>query len=119
MLDTLLLVAVVLCLTVGQVLFKQTGLAIRGRSAVDALVTVATHPGFWLALGIYGFATLLWTWVLSRVPLSRAYPWVAVTTVLVPLLGWLAFSERVSPLFWVGMGLIVAGLLLTQLGSAP
>ena len=49
-------------------------------------------------------------------PLTEAYPWIAVATVAVPLIGWLFYGEQVTPLFWVGMALITAGLLLTQLG---
>jgi multidrug transporter EmrE-like cation transporter len=53
--------------------------------------------------------------VLSRVPLIQAYPWVAGATVLVPLLGRFFYGEQVTSIFWVGMILILAGLLLTQL----
>ena len=114
MLNSALLAVVVLCLAAGQVLFKHAGLAIQGQPMPDALLTLARQWRFHLALAIYGFATLLWTWVLSRVPLSQAYPWVALTTAIVPVLGWLVFAERLPPLFWAGMALILLGLLVTQ-----
>ena len=74
-------------------------------------------PVLYGALTLYGFATLLWIWILSRVPLSQAYPWIAVGTAIVPLLGWYLFDERVAPVFWVGVALIIAGILLVQYGS--
>ena len=119
MINTLLLIIVIICLALGQVLFKRAGLTMQGQPIPGAFLTLATQPGFYLALAIYGFATLLWTWVLSRLPLSQAYPWVAVTSVIVPLLGWLAFGERLTLLFWIGMGFILIGLLLTQQATAP
>ena len=53
--------------------------------------------------------------MLSRVRLVEAYPWISAVSVAVPLIGCLVFGERVGPHFWVGIGLIAVGLLLTQL----
>lgn len=117
MINAALLLTVVLILSAGQFLFKRAGLAIQGRSLVDGGWALATLPSFYLALALYGIATVLWIYVLSRVPLTEAYPWIAVATVVVPLIGWLFYGEQVTPFFWVGIALIVAGLLLTQLGA--
>jgi drug/metabolite transporter (DMT)-like permease len=68
-------------------------------------------------LTLYGLSTLLWIWLLSRIPLSQAYPWVAIASVIVPLLAWYFYNERMAPVFWVGVTLMLAGLLLTQYGS--
>ncbi len=102
----------------GQFLFKGAGLAIRGRPPAEMAWTLATLPGFYLSLAIYGVATLMWIFVLSRVPLSQAYPWMAAATVIVPLLGYFFYGEQMSWTYWAGMALIVAGLTLTQLGGA-
>lgn len=116
MTNAAILLITVALLSVGQFLFKRAGLAIKGQSLADGLWTLAALPSFYLALILYGFATLLWIFLLSRVPLMEAYPWVAAATVVVPLIGWHFYGERVGPLFWVGLALILAGLLLTQLG---
>lgn len=114
--NTILLLIVVAFLSAGQFLFKRAGVAIQGLALADGGWTLATLPSFYLALALYGIATVLWIYVLSRMPLTEAYPWIAVATVAVPLIGWLFYGEQVTPLFWVGMALITAGLLLTQLG---
>ncbi len=101
----------------GQFLFRGAGLAIQNRSLSDVVWTLATLPTFYVALSIYGMATLLWIFVLSRVPLMQAYPWMAGATVIVPLLGRLFYNEQVTWIFWVGMAFILAGLLLTQLAN--
>lgn len=101
-------------LAVGQLLFKQVGLSIRDRSLTDGLLSVLRHPTLYAALALYGLATLLWIWILSRVPLTQAYPWVAAGVVIVPLLGLLVFGERVSFTFWIGVLFIVIGIIITQ-----
>lgn len=60
----------------------------------------------------------MWIYVLSRVPLTAAYPWIMAATVSVPLIGHLYFDEQVGPTFWIGIAMVALGLLLTQLGAA-
>jgi len=104
-------------LAAGQILFKRLGLSLQGQELVSGLLSLARNPQLYLALAIYGFATILWIWVLSRIPLTRAYPWIAATTAVIPLLGWLVFDERVAGQYWIGLLLIIAGLALTQYGG--
>jgi multidrug transporter EmrE-like cation transporter len=104
-------------LAVGQVLFKSVGLAIRGRTLVDSVLYLFGSRTFYTVLSIYALSTFLWIWILSRVPLSQAYPWVAIGMAIVPLLGWYMFGERVEPMFWLGISLILAGIIVTQYAS--
>jgi multidrug transporter EmrE-like cation transporter len=104
-------------LATGQVMFKQVGLTIRGRPPLDSALDILSHHVFYLALSLYAFSTLLWIWILSRVPLSQAYPWVAIGIAIVPLLGWYVFDERIKPTFWLGVLLILSGVIITQFTS--
>jgi drug/metabolite transporter (DMT)-like permease len=117
--DTISLAVFTLMLAFGQVYFKSVGLILRGHSGMEAIALALRAPSLYLALFLYGGATLLWIWILSRVSLSQAYPWVAVGMVVVPLLGWLVFGERVAPVFWLGVAFIVVGVALTQYGAWP
>src|SRR5271166_2997958 len=117
--DTISLAVFTLMLAFGQVYFESVGLILRGHSGIDAIALALRSPSLYLALFLYGGATLLWIWILSRVSLSQAYPWVAVGMVVVPLLGWLVFGERVAPVFWLGVAFIVVGVALTQYGAWP
>jgi drug/metabolite transporter (DMT)-like permease len=112
--NTILLFTVMALLAAGQFLFKQAGLAIQGQPPRDAAWTLATLPAFYFALALYGLSTVLWIVVLSRVPLTQAYPWMAGAMIVVPVLGWLFFNEQVAPTFWIGVVLIAVGLVLTQ-----
>jgi multidrug transporter EmrE-like cation transporter len=117
MFNAALLLTVVVLLSAGQFLFKQAGLSIQGLSLADGVWALATLPNFYLALAVYGIATVLWIYVLSRVPLIEAYPWIAGAGAAIPLIGWWFYGEQVTPSFWAGMAMIVVGLLLTQLGT--
>ena len=64
------------------------------------------------AAALYAGLTVFWTWLLSRVPLSHAYPFVALGFVFVPAMAWAWFGERVGAGYVVGLLLIVAGLLV-------
>ncbi len=118
MIDTFALLAFTFLLAAGQMLFKKAGLELRGNSLGAGVMRVLAEPALYAALALYGFATLLWIWILSRVPLSRAYPYVALGVVLVPFASTLLFGERVRPGFWFGVALIVAGIVITQMGTA-
>lgn len=114
MTNTLSLLAFTFLLTAGQLLFKKVGLELRGEAG-GGVWRLLLSPALYASLALYGIATLLWIWILSRVPLSRAYPYVALGVVLVPLASILIFGERVRPIFWLGAGLIIVGIIVTQM----
>lgn len=97
----------------GQILFKLASL----RGAADAplgerLLAMLSNGFFVAALLLYGALTVLWVWILSFTPLSRAYPFVAVAFALTPLLGGLIFAEPVTTRLVIGVCVIFVGLLL-------
>ncbi len=114
--DKLWLVSFAVAMTVGQLLFKQAAGMIAGRSGRAAALALIGAPSLWVALVVYGAATVLWIWILTRVPLSRAYPFAALAMIMVPLASVLIFGERVRPVYWVGSVLVVAGVVLAQRG---
>jgi drug/metabolite transporter (DMT)-like permease len=101
-------------LAVGQLLFKKSGLAMRGVPFGDGLLILAQFPAFYAAICLYALSTVLWVWLLSRVTLMQAYPWVSAGVVVVPLLSSLIFGEKVAPSYWLGAALIIAGIAITQ-----
>jgi drug/metabolite transporter (DMT)-like permease len=101
-------------LATGQLLFKKAGLSMRGLPLRDGLLNLAQVPAFYAAIVLYALSTFLWVWLLSRITLVQAYPWVATGVIIVPLLSMLIFGERVTSTYWLGAVLIVAGTILTQ-----
>ncbi len=114
--DTAWLVLFSLTLSGGQLLFKRAAEDIAGIPLPRMLPALAHSPAMWGAVTLYGSATLLWVWILTRIPLSQAYPWAALGAVFVPLAAILLLGEAVTPIYWLGAALIAAGIILTQLG---
>jgi multidrug transporter EmrE-like cation transporter len=107
--------ATVILLAAGQVLFKMTAGRMSGKPIIEALGTSSVLVPFAAALAIYAVATLLWILALRDLPLGRAYFLMSLTFLIVPTISVLVFSEHFTPGFAVGGGLIVAGILVTQL----
>lgn len=60
----------------------------------------------------YGLSSLFWIVVLSKIDLSLAYPMLALNYVLVPLTAWLFLSEQVPPWRWLGIGVVIVGVVI-------
>ena len=75
----------------------------------DSCPFVTTFIFFQRSYCMPGFA-LLWVWILSFTPLSRAYPFVALAFALTPLLAGLLFGETISLHLIIGLLLILGGL---------
>ena len=84
---------------------------------LDTLRRIFSSPYIILAMPLYAGAFLLWTVVLSRLPLSFAYPLLALTYVLVPLAASLVLHESLSVQQWLGITLVVLGVALVGTGT--
>jgi len=81
-------------------------------SAMALILAVAGSPFIWLGLGIYGGSVLAWMWVLSKVEVSVAYPFVGVSFVLTAIMGAMFLHENVTPLRVAGTLLVATGCIL-------
>ena len=105
----------VLLLSGGQMLFKQAALSLPAIDGVGALVALARNPWFWAAGTLYGVAVVLWVVILQKLPLSIAYPFVALSFVVVPMAAALFFHETLSMKTVLGALLILAGIYVSTL----
>jgi small multidrug resistance pump len=66
----------------------------------------------------YGAAFYLLSLTLRTIPVGVAYAvWSGVGVVLIALIGWLVFGQKLDAAGMLGMGLIVAGVLVLNLLS--
>lgn len=79
---------------------------------LDQVGAVLLNPWVVLGLAFYGLSAVVWLLVLARVPVSTAYPFVAVAIVLTGLLGRLVFNDSFSATKLAGSALIVGGVAL-------
>jgi multidrug transporter EmrE-like cation transporter len=103
-------------IAIGQILFKRAAREVSDTSGVSWLLEVAKLPTMWLAVGLYGAATLLWVRILTTVPLSRAYPFMALAFIFVPAAGYVFFQESITIRYAVGTMLLVAGVIVIARG---
>ncbi|MEW4983636.1 MAG: EamA family transporter [Cycloclasticus sp.] len=108
----LLLLACVTLLSLGQLLFKLASDSFPSVISPGSLLSFAVNKYLLSALVIYGFATFLWVWALSKMPLSLAYPFMALAFIIVPILSYFALDEPLSISSLIGGCIIVAGLAI-------
>ena len=65
-----------------------------------------------LGFFMYGLSSLVWLFILSKMPLSLAYPLVSMGYVLVVFFSWLLLREQVGWTRLMGVGVICLGVVL-------
>jgi drug/metabolite transporter (DMT)-like permease len=101
----------------GQALMRAGMASLGGLGVLDAVASGLGRPVVWFGIASYAVSSLLWLVALSRVPLSVAYPFGALSYVIVVLVA-LAAGETVPPMRWLGVALIVGGIWLVGGGVA-
>lgn len=97
----------------GQLLFKLGANSIASRTSESLLQAIAS-PYLICAVVLYGVTTILWIYILTKMPLSSAYPFSLLGSMLVPLLAFLFLKEAVDARFIVGFAVMVAGLAIAN-----
>jgi drug/metabolite transporter (DMT)-like permease len=80
----------------------------------DSLRVLVAQPFVWGGLLLFGFSAIVWLVVLSRASLSFAYPFAALTYVLILLFDHFVLDEPVPALRWAGVAFIVTGIVLVS-----
>jgi drug/metabolite transporter (DMT)-like permease len=97
----------------GQLLFKAAALRYASEASFgERLLSLVQNAYFLAAIALYVALTVLWVWILTFTPLSRAYPFVALAFAITPLLAGFVFGEAVTARLMLGIGFILCGLLL-------
>ena len=75
-------------------------------------ITSLASPWTWLGMFFLILSLVSWLYILRNVPLSIAFPLSNVVHVFVPLTSWFFLSEVISPTRWLGIALLIIGLLI-------
>lgn len=108
---TSLLIVIPLVISIGQILFKITSRSIAGTDSAS-IIALAGNPWLLSAVAIYGAATVGWVFVIRDVPISRAYLFMSLTFVAVPIIAWGTLGEPVSLRHIIGTAIIIAGIVV-------
>jgi drug/metabolite transporter (DMT)-like permease len=99
----------VIGMAVGQVLFKVSATSLTQTGSFFAFKTASTLIA---AMTLYAITSIAWVWVLQKVELGRVYPLMALAFILVPLGSHFVFGERFQPQYFVGIALIMIGIVV-------
>jgi multidrug transporter EmrE-like cation transporter len=91
---------------IGQILFKTA----RNAQPDASVFSLFVHFETWAAFIVYAVSAVCWLFVLSRAQLSVAYPLLSLTFPIVVGFSAVLFSESISAMRWVGVGVIVTGV---------
>lgn len=120
--DFLAILASVFLAVVGQLLLK-IGMLRMGKlsfsfsNILQQYARILFDP--FVIAGIVGFilSMLAWLYVLSRLQLSTAYPFVALNYVLILFASHFLLREAITPLKIMGVAVIMAGVYLVSRGA--
>lgn len=118
----LLLIPAILFSTTGELLFK-IGMNRIGSfefspaSIGTVLPRILLNPFIWIGFIGFGLGAVFWLAVLSRVPLSIAYPILALSYFVVVVEARLILHEHVTWKRVVGVGIIVVGVVVVGLSE--
>jgi len=112
----LLLTAYAGGMSAGQLLFKMAAnsYGTENVGTGERFLALFCNLYFLSALVLYAGFALVWVWILSFTPLSRAYPFVALAFALTPLLAGSLFGETISLRLIIGLLLILGGLFFVS-----
>lgn len=108
----ILVVATVVGLSVGQVLFKLG--AIRMNADAQGGVMAWLNVPIVAAIVVYAVCTVMWIGALRALPLRVAYPVAALSYLLVPVLGHLFLREPLTVRTMVGGLVIIVGVVIAS-----
>jgi drug/metabolite transporter (DMT)-like permease len=87
-------------------------LIVPGGGTWNRALELITVPSLWFALSAYGLSVVVWLVGLSRVPVSQAYPMLSMGYVINIGLAWWLLGEVPNAQRVLGIGVIVAGVVL-------
>ena len=107
-------VACSLMLACGQLIWKigLDKLQVKALLSMEGIKKAMLSPYIWGGMAIYVVATVIWLNVLSKLPLSVAYPLMSIAYVFGLILAKTVLGESISLTRWMGGFVIVLGLIL-------
>lgn len=118
--DLLMILFVTFTTLGGQLLIKDAVVGIAARTPSPAgtewVLAVLQSPKIWLSIGVQALGFLAWVAVLSRMKLGPAFAvWGACFYLLLALISWWLYGERLAPLQWLGIVFVSTGVLMMSL----
>ena len=100
-------------LTASQVFLKKALVAFgKFQFTLDFFKNVFTNLSFAMSGISIALATIIWMYVLKKYEFSSAYPLISISYVFGLLAAYFMFHETISRTRWLGVGIIMIGVIL-------
>lgn len=97
----------------GQILFKMAAIQLApANSMLERGLMLLHNACFLVAMAIYLILSVVWVWILTFTPISRAYPFLALAIAVTPIVGGMMFEEPITLRLMLGLCAVVAGLFV-------
>lgn len=114
--DYALILVSLLFITGGQLLQKlSASKAVLNPIEKPFLHKILSQPETWWAVLCLGIGTLLWLFVLYRMEVSKAFPFLSLGFVFILLVSRYYLHETIRPIRWLGVGFICIGVITISL----
>ena len=94
---------------------KMGGFAFKRGELVNTAIKIATQPYIVIGILLFVMSMVIWLAVLSKMELSRAYPMVSISYVLVALMARFILGEQLSLTRIAGIAVILIGVILVNM----
>jgi drug/metabolite transporter (DMT)-like permease len=95
--------------SIGQAMFKYVGINLAGGQPVVSFKVLGVAV---LSFVISGCGSLVYIGLLRTMSLSAAYPFMALSFVMVPALSVLLYGDRLNPAYFFGLAFIIIGIVI-------
>lgn len=109
--DYAMIIGSVTLAATGQVMMRLGMASLGGAGPAETVLAGLSEPLVLFGFACFAMSSISWLIVLSRVPLSVAYPFGALSYVIVVVVA-LITGEQITLLRWAGVALIVIGIWL-------
>lgn len=117
------LIPAMLLTTTGELFLKRgmTQVGVLDFTATDTLIPmfikIFKNPNIWVGFIGFGLGSIFWLSVISRVPLSLAYPMLGLMYVIIVVESWIFLGEGLHPLRVIGSIIVGIGVAIVGLSS--
>ncbi len=87
-------------------------------AAVQTIVKMALNRDIWIGFIGFGGGSLFWLSVISRVPLSLAYPMLGLNYIIIAVESWIFLGESLNIMHFAGAVIVGIGVAIVGLASA-
>ena len=118
---TISLALVSICLgAVAQFLLKvgvnaMGGFKIDPHRALTSIITALLEPHILIGLVVFVISMLIWLMVISKMELSRAYPMISISYIIITALSRFVLGESIPAIRLAGIAVILVGVVMINL----